>query len=91
MLDRHLARDYDGQYAEDRYPSEGRSFYLELARRTGGPVMEVGWGTGCVREVGNSSGGGYRLQDDVLCVDIGDIRRPDNIDRHVRNWRCLRE
>jgi SAM-dependent methyltransferase len=52
LMDSHythaFARAYDGQYAKDRDPSGDRTFYLELARRTGGPVMEVGCGTGRV-------------------------------------------
>ena len=43
-----FARAYDGQYAKDRDPSGDRTFYLELARRTGGPILEVGCGTGRV-------------------------------------------
>jgi SAM-dependent methyltransferase len=43
-----FARAYDGQYAKDRNPSGDRTFYLELARRTGGPILEVGCGTGRV-------------------------------------------
>ena len=43
-----FARAYDGQYGKDRDPSGDRTFYLELARRTGGPILEVGCGTGRV-------------------------------------------
>jgi SAM-dependent methyltransferase len=43
-----LADTYDAQYALLRDPSGDREFYTALARETGGPVLEVGCGTGRV-------------------------------------------
>ena len=40
------ARYYDGTYAALRGPDA--DFYLHLARETGGPVLELGCGTGRV-------------------------------------------
>ncbi len=41
-----IARTYDEVYARLRDPSGDASFYLALARETGGPVLELGCGTG---------------------------------------------
>ncbi|HEY2388048.1 MAG TPA: class I SAM-dependent methyltransferase [Candidatus Binatia bacterium] len=41
-----IARTYDAVYARVRDPSGDRTFYLELAREVGGPVLELGCGTG---------------------------------------------
>jgi SAM-dependent methyltransferase len=41
-----IARTYDAVYERVRDPSGDRAFYLELARETGGPVLELGCGTG---------------------------------------------
>jgi ubiquinone/menaquinone biosynthesis C-methylase UbiE len=43
-----LARNYDALYAGMRGPSNDAAFYRELARESGGPVLEVGCGTGRV-------------------------------------------
>lgn len=43
-----LAEQYDDVYAVLRDPSGDVGFYVELARRTGGPVLELGCGTGRV-------------------------------------------
>jgi len=43
-----LARMYDGDYASARTPSGDVAFYVEEARRSGGPVAEFGCGTGRV-------------------------------------------
>jgi SAM-dependent methyltransferase len=40
------SRYYDGAYAKIRDPSGDRQFYLEVARELGGPVLELGCGTG---------------------------------------------
>lgn len=40
------ARFYDGAYAKLRSPSGDVAFYHALARETGGPVLELGCGTG---------------------------------------------
>ncbi|NNL67629.1 MAG: class I SAM-dependent methyltransferase [Myxococcales bacterium] len=40
------ARFYDGAYAKLRTPSGDAAFYHALARETGGPVLELGCGTG---------------------------------------------
>jgi SAM-dependent methyltransferase len=42
------ARSYDAVYAVVRDPSGDRAFYAELARNAGGPVLELGCGTGRV-------------------------------------------
>lgn len=44
--DRLIARSYDGAYAVIRDPSGDAAFYLALAKETGGPVLELGCGTG---------------------------------------------
>lgn len=41
-----VARMYDGDYADYRTPSGDVDFYVEEARRGGGPVAEFGCGTG---------------------------------------------
>ena len=49
--DRHsrsLAAAYDAEYAVIRDASGDREFYADLARRSGGPVLEIGCGTGRV-------------------------------------------
>lgn len=46
--DRSIADDYDAEYAVIRDPSGDRAFYAELARESGGPVLELGCGTGRV-------------------------------------------
>src|SRR5207253_1412334 len=43
-----LAEHYDDSYAVLRDPSGDAAFYLDLARRSGGPVLELGCGTGRV-------------------------------------------
>ncbi len=43
---RITARHYDAAYAQLRAPTGDERFYLELARETGGPVLELGCGTG---------------------------------------------
>jgi len=45
---RVTARHYDGAYASLRDPSGDAAFYLEMARESGGPVLELGCGTGRV-------------------------------------------
>jgi len=45
---RVTARHYDEAYATLRDPSGDAAFYLELARACGGPVLELGCGTGRV-------------------------------------------
>lgn len=45
---RAIARSYDAEYAVIRDPSGDRAFYAELARETGGPVLELACGTGRV-------------------------------------------
>lgn len=45
---RAIARSYDAEYAVVRDPSGDRAFYAELARETGGPVLELACGTGRV-------------------------------------------
>jgi SAM-dependent methyltransferase len=42
------ARHYDEAYARLRAPSGDAGFYFELARESGGPVLELGCGTGRV-------------------------------------------
>jgi ubiquinone/menaquinone biosynthesis C-methylase UbiE len=42
------ARHYDEAYARLRAPSGDAEFYLSLARESGGPVLELGCGTGRV-------------------------------------------
>lgn len=44
--DRAIAENYDAEYAVIRDPSGDRAFYAELARESGGPVLELGCGTG---------------------------------------------
>lgn len=41
-----IARTYDAVYARLRDPSGDVAFYLALARETGGPILELGCGTG---------------------------------------------
>lgn len=41
-----MAASYDGIYAKLRDPVGDRAFYLDLARASGGPVLELGCGTG---------------------------------------------
>lgn len=41
-----IARHYDALYALMRNPSGDVAFYRELARASGGPVLELGCGTG---------------------------------------------
>lgn len=43
---RLIARNYDASYAVTRDPSGDARFYRELAREIGGPVLELGCGTG---------------------------------------------
>jgi SAM-dependent methyltransferase len=43
-----LARNYDALYGVMRDPSGDVAFYRELAKETGGPVLELGCGTGRV-------------------------------------------
>jgi ubiquinone/menaquinone biosynthesis C-methylase UbiE len=43
-----LARNYDALYGVMRDPSGDAAFYRELAQETGGPVLELGCGTGRV-------------------------------------------
>src|SRR6187551_3241538 len=43
-----LARNYDALYGVMRGSSSDAAFYRELARESGGPVVEVGCGTGRV-------------------------------------------
>jgi ubiquinone/menaquinone biosynthesis C-methylase UbiE len=45
---RLIARNYDGVYSIDRTPSGDADFYRDLARESGGPVLELGCGTGRV-------------------------------------------
>lgn len=45
---RTIARNYDAEYAVIRDPSGDRAFYADLARETGGPVLELACGTGRV-------------------------------------------
>lgn len=46
--DSSIARNYDTEYAVIRDPSGDRGFYAALAREAGGPVLELGCGTGRV-------------------------------------------
>src|SRR5215475_12662699 len=46
--DASIAKNYDAEYAVIRDPSGDRAFYAELARASGGPVLELGCGTGRV-------------------------------------------
>jgi ubiquinone/menaquinone biosynthesis C-methylase UbiE len=46
--ERLMADTYDAQYAVIRDPSGDAAFYAGLAARTGGPVLELGCGTGRV-------------------------------------------
>lgn len=48
IYDRLIARNYDGLYAVVRDPSGDADFYRALARESGGPVLELGCGTGRV-------------------------------------------
>src|SRR5262245_36074593 len=41
-----MAPGYDAMYGALRDPSGDGAFYLALARETGGPVLELGCGTG---------------------------------------------
>ena len=43
---RLIARNYDASYAVSREPSGDARFYRELAHEVGGPVLELGCGTG---------------------------------------------
>jgi SAM-dependent methyltransferase len=43
-----LAQNYDALYAVMRGPSSDAAYYRELAREIGGPVLELGCGTGRV-------------------------------------------
>jgi len=43
-----IAEMYDGDYALHRTPSGDVEFYVEEAKRSGGPVLELGCGTGRV-------------------------------------------
>jgi ubiquinone/menaquinone biosynthesis C-methylase UbiE len=45
---RLVARHYDAINAELRGGSQDAAFYLSLARESGGPVLELGCGTGRV-------------------------------------------
>jgi SAM-dependent methyltransferase len=45
---RSIAGNYDVEYAVIRDPSGDREFYASLAREAGGPVLELGCGTGRV-------------------------------------------
>jgi SAM-dependent methyltransferase len=44
--ERAIAANYDRDYAVIRDPSGDREFYAALARESGGPVLELGCGTG---------------------------------------------
>jgi SAM-dependent methyltransferase len=44
--DRLIARNYDASYAVSRAPSGDARFYRELAHEIGGPLLELGCGTG---------------------------------------------
>jgi ubiquinone/menaquinone biosynthesis C-methylase UbiE len=44
--ERILARTYDAVYGVVRDPSDDVAFYVEQARESGGPVLELGCGTG---------------------------------------------
>jgi SAM-dependent methyltransferase len=46
--DPSIAKNYDAEYAVIRDPSGDRAFYAGLARASGGPVLELGCGTGRV-------------------------------------------
>jgi SAM-dependent methyltransferase len=46
--ERSIAKNYDAEYAVIRDPSGDRAFYADLARETGGPVLELACGTGRV-------------------------------------------
>jgi len=46
--ERVLARTYDSVYGLIRDPSGDRAFYVEHAKQSGGPVLELGCGTGRV-------------------------------------------
>jgi SAM-dependent methyltransferase len=43
-----IARSYDAEYGVIRDPSGDGAFYADLARETGGPILELGCGTGRV-------------------------------------------
>src|SRR3954451_19627199 len=43
-----LSRNYDALYGVMRDPSGDAAFYRQLAQETGGPVLELGCGTGRV-------------------------------------------
>lgn len=46
VYDRLIARNYDAVYSVLRDPSGDAAFYLQQARECGGPVLELGCGTG---------------------------------------------
>jgi SAM-dependent methyltransferase len=46
IYDRLIAESYDGTYEELRDPTGDSAFYARLAEKTGGPVLELGCGTG---------------------------------------------
>jgi ubiquinone/menaquinone biosynthesis C-methylase UbiE len=48
---RLVARHYDAINAELRGSSQDAAFYLSLARESGGPVLELGCGTGASRPI----------------------------------------
>lgn len=48
LYEQLIAETYDAQYAGLRDPSGDRAFYAGLAEQTGGPVLELGCGTGRV-------------------------------------------
>lgn len=43
-----IAQNYDASYAVSRDPSGDARFYRELAQEVGGPLLELGCGTGRV-------------------------------------------
>jgi SAM-dependent methyltransferase len=48
LNDSLIARNYDASYAVSRDPSGDAEFYRELAHEVGGPILELGCGTGRV-------------------------------------------
>jgi SAM-dependent methyltransferase len=46
--ERVIARNYDAVYSVIREPSGDAAFYRDLARKAGGPILELGCGTGRV-------------------------------------------